>query len=177
MNPGARKLNPLTLVVFGIVGAGIGLLLQTYRSGVGVAPFAPPLSLPASLLVIAVLLIVLALRLKRAIVDTRTITVNPFHAVRLLAAAWASQFTGALFAGFGLGLFVMIAGRVTQLAAAVWLPMGLTTLTALVLLIAGLFAERVCRIPPDDGAEKSASDERAEGPEHGTAQAYERPKD
>src|SRR5690554_6530300 len=143
------RLSILTLLLCGIIGAGAGLLTQTYRSGVGFAPLSPPLSLPASLLVIAIVLFILAHRLKKAIASERKTTVNPFHAVRLLAAARAAQFTGCLFAGFGVGLIVTILNRISQLSVTVWLPMVLTTVMAVVLLIAGIIAENACRIPPE----------------------------
>lgn len=173
MNASTRKLNPLTLVLFGIVGAGVGFLLQTYRSGVGQPPFSPPFSLPASLLVMSLILIVLARRLKRATDETRTTTVNPFHAVRLLAAAWAAQFTGALFAGFGVGLAATIIGRVSQLAVQVWAPVGLTALSGAVLVVAGVITERMCRIPPNDEAGQKTPSGESPRPENGAAQAYE----
>ena len=158
------RVNPLTLLLFGIVGGGAGLLVQTYRSGVGLAPLSPPLSLPASLLVLAVVLVILASRLKKALNPDRTRAVNPFHAIRLLAAARAAQFTGSLCAGFGIGLIVTIIDRVTQLSVTVWLPMALTIVFGAVLIAAGIIAENACRIPPEDGETDEVRD-----PEQGTA--------
>lgn len=149
MNP-KQRVSPLTLLLCAIIGVGAGLLTQTYRSGVGLAPLSPPVSLPASILVIAVVLFVLAHRLKKTVTGERKTAVNPFHAVRLLAAARSATFTASLFAGFGVGLVVTIVGRITQLATSVWLPMVLTTLMSIVLLIAGIIAENACRIPPKD---------------------------
>lgn len=171
MTPSQSKLNPLTLLVAAVVGVGVGLFLQTYRSGVGFAPFAPPLSLPASLLVISVILLILAHRMKKNIADERTETVNPFHAVRLLAAARAAQYTGSVFTGFGVGLFLTVAGRVGQIATGVWLPMLLTTVLGVLLLIAGIIAERACRIPPDD-SEAVENEVGEEGTEPGSVTAY-----
>lgn len=166
-----QRVSPLTLLLCGIIGAGAGLLTQTYRSGVGLAPLSPPLSLPASILVIALVLLVLAHRLKKAVTAERKTTVNPFHAVRLLAAARSAQFTGSLFAGFGLGLVATILARITQLAPSVWLPMVLTTLMSVVLLVAGIIAERACRIPPEDPDVQDET-ETEEGTAPGSVSAY-----
>lgn len=171
MNAPIARLSPLTLLLCAIVGAGVGLLTQTYRSSVGLASFSPPLSLAASLCVISVILLVLARRMKKNVADERSNTVNPFHAVRLLAAARAAQFTGSIFAGFGAGLFIIIAPRVSQLVAGVWLPMLLTSLMGVVLLIAGIIAERACRIPPEDADTTEVADEE-EGPAPGSVSAY-----
>ena len=165
------RVSPLTLLLCGIIGAGAGLLIQTYRSGVGHAPLSPPLSFPASLLVLAVVLLILASRLKKALGSERTTVVNPFHAIRLLAAARAAQFTGSLCAGFGLGLIVTIVDRMTQLSFTVWLPMVLTTVFGAVLVAAGVIAENACRIPPEDGDEEEAA-EPEEGTAPGSVSAY-----
>lgn len=162
-----RAASPLTLLLFFILGTGAGLLMQVYRSGAGHPPFAPPYSLPATLVVLIVVLVILAVRLRRAIAGAERQRVNPFHAVRLLAAARASQFAGLLFAGLGIGLGLLLIGRTIPAAPEVWLPMCATIVASLGLYAAGMFAERVCRVPPDgdDGVEsdESADDPHAEG--------------
>ncbi len=97
---------------------------------------------------------------------------NPFHAVRLLAAARAAQFTGALFGGFGLGLFLMVVSRVAQLATEIWLPMTLTTAIGTLLFIAGILAEHACRIPPKDGETDEETDE-VDGTAQGNVSAFD----
>lgn len=150
MNGPAAKISPLTLLLCAVIGAGGALLTQSYRSSIGVAPLSPPLSLPASLAVIAATLLILALRLKKYLGEERAGAVNPFHAVRLLAAARAAQFTGSIFAGFGGGLIAPILSRISSLSFTVWGPMALTIVTAGALLAAGLYAEHTCKIPPAD---------------------------
>lgn len=148
----------ILLIVF--AGAVIGFVLQAWRSASGYAPFAPPYSLAASLIVLAVLLVILALRLKSAIEHKDGKRVNPFHAVRLLAAARASQITSSVFIGFGVGLLVSLSGRTVGVSSEVWLPMLLTTIGGAVLLAAGLYAENSCRVPPTDDTD---AEEQAEG--------------
>lgn len=169
-DPHAR-ISPLTLLLCAVIGLGGGLLIQTYRSGSGLAPLSPPASLPASLLVIAIMLFILAKRLKAYLSPERKAPVNPFHAVRLLAAGRASQFTGSLFAGFGAGLFVTVASRITQMDMQNWLNMLLTALTGALLLLAGIYAEQACRLPPEDGDENELSQE-PKGTAPGGVSAY-----
>lgn len=161
MNP-AQKLSPAFFIIIAIGGFGAGLLLQEWRSGAGYAPFAPPYSLPASLLLLAGLLLILALRLKSAIEHKDGKRVNPFHAVRLLAAARASQITGAGFTGFGLGLLILLLGRPVGVSTGVWLPMLFTAACGSALIVTGLIAEGVCRIPPSDASDLDDGDEVAD---------------
>lgn len=159
MNTPHARVSPLTLLLCAVIGLGAGLLIQTYRSGAGLAPLSPPVSLPASLVVISILLTVLAKRLKKYLSPERKSSVNPFHAVRLLAAGRASQFTGSLFVGFGAGLFVTVASRISQMDLQNWLVMLLTAIAGVVLLLAGIYAEQACRLPPEDGEESELSQE------------------
>lgn len=154
----APRFNAATLGVATILGLGVGLLWQEWRSGAGYAPFSPPISLPSSLLVIAALLTFLALRLKSAIEHKDGERVNPFHAVRLLAAARASQITGVIFAGFAVGLLLIVIGRTVGVRAGVWIPMAATLIAGILLLVAGIYAESICRVPPQDDDETQEMD-------------------
>lgn len=158
----AWKFSPLTHLLFMVVGAGVALLLQTYRSNTGLPPFSPPVSLPATLIVMAGVLFWLSVRLRKVLSEKTEQQVNPFHAVRLLAAAHASQLSGMLFSGFGLGLLLTLLNRPVGVALSVWLPMLLTIICALVLFFAGLYAEHSCRVPPEDEDEAKQYGEEPE---------------
>lgn len=162
MNPPA-KLSPVTLAIAVLVGASVGFLTQVVRSDNGYPPLTPPVSLPATLIVIAGVLVLLGFRLQRALKPETRRPVQPIHGVRLLAAARAGQITGLLFAGFGIGLLAQLASRTVGVSVSVWLPMLLTAVTGVVLFLAGLYAESACRIPPQD----PEADEEGEEPESG----------
>lgn len=153
MNQRAR-VNAWAFVLLVVVGIGAGHGLQVILSGSGRPPFVPPLSLPATLLILAVILVYLGIRLARAVQHQREGRVNPFHAVRLLAGARAGQFSGALFFGFGVGLAILVLTRTVPAAPATWAPMVAAAVAGALLFAAGLFAERSCRIPPDDESAK-----------------------
>lgn len=157
-----QRTSPLTVLVFAVVGAVIGLIVQFVRSSRGLAPFVPPTSLAATLVVVAAVLIVLAVILHRAVKPAddeprpQRKPVNPFHAVRLLAGARAGQFAGSLFGGFGAGLALQLLTRSVMPPAHTWFPMLLVLGSGIALAVCGMIAEWLCRVPPsgpDTGSE------------------------
>ncbi|CAG7620549.1 hypothetical protein LEUCIP111803_02373 [Leucobacter soli] len=143
----------LSVVTFAVAGLAIGLLVQLVRSAQGSPPLVPPLSLAATLLVIAAVLVVLAILLRRAVLRTSGRAVNPFHAVRLLAGARAGQFAGALFAGLAAGSGLQLLTRSILPPASTWAPMLLVLTSGVVLVVCGVIAELLCRVPPGDSEE------------------------
>ncbi|UOQ56275.1 DUF3180 domain-containing protein [Leucobacter allii] len=144
-----ERSNPLAAVAAAAMGAAIGLLVQFALSSRGAAPFVPPYSLPITLVLIGAVLLGFAIRLRRTLAG-RTGRVNPFQAVRLLAAARAGQLVGALLGGFGAGLALSLLGRSIPAPVATWLPMLIVCGAGAVLVACAAYAEHACRIPPDD---------------------------
>ena len=147
--PRLERTSILTIAAFGVAGLVAGVLVQVFRSTRGDAPFVPPASLPATLLVIAAVVLALGIALRRAVTRASGRPVNPFHAVRLLAGARASQFVGSILGGFGLGLLAQVLTRSVVPPSATWMPMLLVAVAGMVLLVAGAIAEWMCRVPPD----------------------------
>ena len=143
-----QRTSPLAVAASAIVGVAVGLLTQFVRSTWGYAPFSPPISLSATLLVLAVVLLVLGLLLRRAMRAGSKKPVDPFHAVRLLAGAKAGALGGALFAGFGLGLALQLLTRSVPASFEIWLPILLVFGCGILLVVVALIVERFCRIPP-----------------------------
>lgn len=150
---GLERMNPLASVAAAAMGAAVGLVVQFALSGRGQAPFSPPLSLPVTLVLVGVVLLVFGIRLRRN-VEKRPGAVNPFHAVRLLAAARAGQIVGGLLGGFGGGLALSLLGRSVPAPVDTWLPMVLTLAGGAVLVACAAVAEHLCRVPPGDGDEE-----------------------
>lgn len=162
--PRLERTSLLASAAFAAVGAAIGVIVQLFRSAGGTPPFVPPVSLAATLLVIAGVILALGWALRRAVTRASERPVNPFHAVRLLAGARASQFAGALLGGFGGGLLVQVLTRTVIPPSATWLPMLFVLLAGAVLLLAGALAEWWCRVPPTEGdAEGDADPDAAPG--------------
>ncbi|MFC5338825.1 DUF3180 family protein [Leucobacter denitrificans] len=155
--PEFQKLNPVNLFGAIAIGVGLGLAVQFILKSRGLSPLVPPYSMAITLVLLAALLIVLGLRLRRH-VATGTGAVNPFQAVRLLATARAGQIVGSLFSGFGGGLLLILVGRSVPAPSATWLPMVVTGAAGLVLLVCAIIAERMCRVPPNDTGEDGEED-------------------
>lgn len=150
--PQFQPLSPLTLVSIGVASVALGLAVEFIVSSRGQAPLVPPYSMSVTLVLLAALLIVLGLRLKRNMAKG-TGAVNPFQAVRLLATARAGQIVGVVFAGLGGGVLMSLAWRTVPAPAAIWLPMLATAVGGAALLICAIITERMCKVPPGDETE------------------------
>lgn len=166
------RLNPLVPVAAAAMGIAGGLVVQFYLSGRGHAPFVPPISLPVTLVFIAAVLLGFGIRLRRN-VSKRSRSVNPFHAVRLLATARAGQIVGGLFGGFGGGLALSLLGRSVPAPVASWLPMLLVFGGGLTLVVCAVITERLCRVPPGDDFDGETDPEP--GPEPADQAAFRKP--
>ncbi len=147
-----QKLGAFTLLSLGTLGGALGLSVQFIVASRGHSPLVPPYSMAVTLVLLAALLIVLGLRLKRHIAKG-TGAVDPFHAVRLLATSRAGQIVGALFAGLGGGMLLSLVGRTVPAPVSIWLPMLATALGGVALLVCAILSERMCRVPPGNDAE------------------------
>lgn len=167
-----QRMSPLASATCAVIGIGAGLLLQLFRSTKGQAPLVPPLSLTLTLLVFGGVLLVLAISLRRAVNRKSGKPVNPFHAVRLLAGARTAQLVGALIGGFGGGLALQLLSRSVMPPASTWVPMLLVLAAGATLVVCGVIAEMLCRVPPggdDDGEDEKRGIAPRPGPEPGAA--------
>lgn len=162
-----RATSPLATLAFGVSGLSVGLLVHIFRSSRGFAPFVPPLSLPLTLVVLGAAVLIVAMILRRRVTRDTGGNVDPFAAVRVLAGARASQFAGSLFAGFGAGLAIPALLRTVLPSVSAWGPMAAVAVSGLLLLAAGVVAERLCRVPPRDDDEQDGGSGRE--PEGGPA--------
>lgn len=149
-----------TLVIAAAVAAGgivVGLLMQFMLSGRGLPPFVPPLTLPITLVLLAGVQIVFALRLRRAMAKG-TGAVNPFQAVRLLVTARAGQLVGGFFGGLAGGLMLSLMGRSVPAPVSTWLPMAISAAAGIVLVACAAYAEHCCRVPPPEDPEEAEAE-------------------
>jgi hypothetical protein len=158
----------LTLLGWVIPSATAGYLFSkvTVSNG-GQVPVAP-INLLLTFLAISVILAIfaapmfayrkaLAERVKNATAP-RPKRLNPFYAVRLVVLSKATAIAGAIFAGWQLGvIWFQISSPV--IPGSVWQNLA-ALVTSIVMIVAGLVIERICRIPEDSGdAETSAKGE------------------
>lgn len=152
-----RHTRALTVLLFGLAGVGLGYLLEVLLASAGQPVLIPPYTLTITVVAAAAVVVVLALPIRRAIRGTSTARINPFRAMRIVVLAKASALVGALIAGFGLGVVGFVVSRpVLADVGSLWASIA-AAVGGAVLLTAGLVAERMCTLPPDDPAESGGS--------------------
>ncbi|MEL0625864.1 DUF3180 domain-containing protein [Salinibacterium amurskyense] len=144
------RTSALHLVTIAAAGAAVGWLLEVLLTASGNPIVLPSIALAVSLFLIAVIVVVLAVPIYRSSRGLRKERVNPFFALRVVVLAKASSFAGALLGGATLAIaFYLLSRTITPSSGAVATSFVVSG-GAVVLLIAGLVAERLCTIPPDD---------------------------
>lgn len=143
------RTTPLHLVLLAVLGAGITWLVETALTANGRPIVIPPFTLAVALVLIAVIIVVMALPVRRVSRGIANARIDPFYATRVVMLAKASSLSGALVGGGGSGIAAFLLSR-SVLPAGASVTMGLATGIAGILLVAaGLIAEHWCFIPPD----------------------------
>lgn len=159
-----KRISPQILVASGVVGLGVGFLIDQMLTSAGRATFTPSWGLTFLLLMLAAALIALAWPVRES-VRTPGRRVDPFRALHTATLARASSILGAGIAGVGAGLGVFLLSRpVSPPIGSVWSIVA-TVVSSLVLMSAALVAESFCVLPPDDGAEPDDRDDEPPSPD------------
>lgn len=145
-----KRTRPLVLVLFALVGAGAGWLVDVILTAAGAAVAVLPFTLALSLAVIGVLVLVFAVPVRRAVRDRENHTVDPFYATRVVVLAKASSIAGSLLFGAALSIVAYMLTRTVVAAVGSIFSSGACIIGAVVLVVCGLVAENMCSIPPDD---------------------------
>ncbi len=137
-----------TVIALLAVGAALGILLQLALAAGSQPKFRPEYSLAVTLALIGVIVVALALPVRRVVRGRGR--VDPFYATRVVLLAKASALAGALLAGVGAGLLIELLLRSTapgdDTVARTLAALG----GAVVLLVGGLVGEWFCTVPPAD---------------------------
>jgi O-antigen ligase len=144
-----NRTRPVPLVLFAAAGAAAVWLLEIALLAGGRPAAVPPTTLALALAVIGILDLALAIPIRRAVRDRTRSRIDPFYATRVAVLSKASSLAGALALGVGVGILIFLLTR-SVLAVGSVLMAGATVVGAIVLLVAGLIAEYLCSIPPDD---------------------------
>jgi len=141
---------PLHLLLLALLGGGLAWFLETALAASGNAILIPPFTLGVVLALIGVILVVMALPVRRVARGVAGAKVDPFYATRVLVLAKASSLSGALLGGAGISITAYLLTRsvvpgVGSVAMALTLAVG-----SIVLLVGALVAEHMCALPPDD---------------------------
>jgi uncharacterized protein DUF3180 len=156
------RTRPFVLVLFAIVGAGAGLLLQVILAAAGTAVASAPFTLALSLAVIGVLVVVFAVPVRRSVRDREKHRVDPFYATRVVILAKASSIAGTLLFGATSVIVGYLLTRAVIATVGSIFTSGAAVVGSVVLLVCGLVAENMCSLPPDDEdkGEKDLASER-----------------
>lgn len=154
------KRSSASLIV-GSAGAGavVLYLVEMFSLSRGFDTVQPPLSLSVTLFLSAVLVVLLAVPVRRAVNGNKPVRVDPLYATRVLALAKATVIVGALGFGAGLGIVLHLVSRPTVPPLVVFGSSVALMLTAALLVVGGIIAEQLCTLPPDDGT----NDEQVSG--------------
>ncbi len=143
-----------TLIIAGIAGIAIGFVVDQVLTTSGRSTFTPAVTLPILLLLLAVLVVALALPIRRATSGRTSLRVNPFRAVRVAMLAKASSVVGAALGGFATGLALFLVTRPVTPSVGSWGTVIATIVCGAILIAAGLVAEHLCTIRKDDDDEQ-----------------------
>lgn len=149
-----KRTNPLHLVLLFAVAAAAAWFIELALVGNGRPAAVPPITLAIALLVIAVGVVVAAIPVRRVAQRKPGARVDPITATRVVLLAKAASITGAILAGGALGILAFLLTR-PVIGVGSMVPAVLCAVAAVAVLVGGLIAENMCRIPPedDDGAE------------------------
>jgi hypothetical protein len=149
-----RRTGPAALVLSVAIGFAVGFVVDQLLTATGRPTFIPGATLPILLVVLGVIVVLLALPIRRATRGPGGAPVNPFRAVRIAMLAKASSIVGAVFAGFGGGLTAFLLTRPVTPSVGSWGAVIATIVSGALLVAAGLIAEHLCTIRKDDDDEQ-----------------------
>lgn len=150
------KTNPWHLIL-AAVGAGVALwIVEVVLVATGRFALVPPVSVAVVLALIGVIVVVLAVPVRKVARREPNARVDPFYATRVVAVAKASSFTGALLGGGALGIALFLLTRTVTAGGSVLMALA-SVIGGIVLLAGGLIAEWMCTITPDDEGDEEAA--------------------
>jgi len=149
------RTKPSHLILLLVIGGVLMWFVETALAASGRAVLIPPFTLGVALLLIGVIVVLMALPVRRVARRVPGSSVDPFYATRVVIIAKASSLAGALLAGAGLGIGFYLLSRAVLPAlgsagANNTVMAFATAIGAVVLLVGGLVAEHMCTIPPED---------------------------
>ena len=150
-----RRTGAGVLIVAAAIGVAAGVAIDQALTSAGRPTFTPVVSLPILLVLLGIVVVLLAVPIRRATHGKSTAPrVNPFRAVRIAMLAKASSIVGAVIGGLGGGLWIFLATRPVTPSVGSLGTVIATTVCGAVLVAAGLVAEHLCTIRKDDDDEQ-----------------------
>jgi uncharacterized membrane protein YeaQ/YmgE (transglycosylase-associated protein family) len=137
------------LVVLGVIGAAIGWFIATGAVALGQV-IHPPFTLAAALSVMGIAVVFAARPVWRVVRRVDGARVDPFYATRVVLFAKAASLSGALAAGLTGAVLAFELTRSVVPALSSLAMIIVTVIGAVILLVGGIVAERMCTLPPDN---------------------------
>jgi len=151
------RTRPTVLIVLAVIGAGAGWLLQLGLQTSGRPIVIPPVTLAIALSLIGILVLLAAIPVYRSVIRAAQRAIDPFYATRVVLLAKASSLTGALLGGALAAFLIFLLSRPVVAAVGSVSIAIFTTVGAIVLLVGGLVAEKMCTLPPEDDEKSGPS--------------------
>ena len=138
----------LHIALLALIAAVGAWLVETALVSAGRAAIVPPLTLAIALLVIAVAVVAAAVPVRRVARGKPGARVDPIYATRVVVLAKAASLTGAILTGGAAGILAFLLTR-PVIGVGSMVPAVLAAVASVAVLIGGLIAENMCRIPPE----------------------------
>jgi hypothetical protein len=153
-----RRTGAGILVVAAVIGVAVGFLVDQLLTSAGRPTFTPAATLPILLVLLGVVVVALAVPIRRATRGGGGPRVNPFRAVRVAMLAKASSIVGAGIGGLAIGLLIFLGTRPVTPSLGSMATVIATAVCGALLVVAALVAEHLCTIRKDDDDEQPGDD-------------------
>jgi hypothetical protein len=142
------------------VGVATWAVLDALQSAGGSAPLSTPWTAPAGILILAGVVLLAGLEVRRWVTGRRERRLDPLVAARVAVLAKAAAYTGGMLIGWYLAQAVVVLPDLVGNRRTRFIMSLISALTAVALAVAGLLAQRWCKRPDDEeGLRKESQDE------------------
>ncbi len=145
------RTKPSTLVLLAVLGGAAGWLFELALVAMGQPQLVPPVTFSVALALIGVVIVLLAVPVRQVAKGERP-RIDPYYATRVVVLAKASSLAGALVLGAAVAILIFLLTRSVVTIGSVAMAVA-TVVGAVLLVVAGLVAEQMCTIPPDDDSD------------------------
>lgn len=145
-----ERTAPTTLLAGAALGVVAGFVVQIALAGLSLPRLRPEYTLVVTVVLVAVVVVALAVPVRRSTRGARRAPIDPFYATRVVVLAKATAITGALLTGAATGLLIDLLARAGTATGDTLLRVVLTLAGSGALVAAGLVAEWMCTVPPED---------------------------
>ncbi|HEX2806340.1 MAG TPA: DUF3180 domain-containing protein [Kineosporiaceae bacterium] len=142
------------------VGVATWAVLDAMQAAGGTPPLSTPWTAPVGIVILAGVVLLAGLEVRRWVAGRRERRLDPLVAARVAVLAKAAAYTGGMLIGWYLAQAVVVLPDLVGDRRTRFIMSLISTLTAVALAVAGLLAQRWCRWPDDEeGLRKEGEDE------------------